>query len=154
MNIKLIIQYTYSSLATPFNQWYSCFPEEKDLSCKIHTTVYILVNGFFRCLYNTDFFKTKIFWKILQHSIRINMCSQQTPAVTRESYLPCHALNADSKEEVAGVQGDWGPERLPQEGDLSTALHGVTVRLEVTHTVNKSRQHWNTADTGYNDTLS
>ena len=79
---------------------------------------------------------------------------QQTPAVTGESYLPCHALNADSEEEVAGVKGDWGPEGLPQEGDLSTALHGVTVRLEVTHTVNNSRQHWNTADAGYNDTLS
>ena len=34
------------------------------------------------------------------------MCSQQTPAVTGESYLPCHALNADSEEEVAGVKGD------------------------------------------------
>ena len=31
---------------------------------------------------------------------------QQTPAVTGESYLPCHALNADSEEEVAGVKGD------------------------------------------------
>ena len=83
------------------------------------------------------------------------MCSQQTPAVTGESYLPCHALNADSEEEVAGVKGDWGPEGLPQEGDLSTALHGVTVHLEVTHTVNNSRQHWHIADTGYKkDTLS
>lgn len=80
---------TYSSLATPFNQWCSCFPVNK---CKIHWNLARLTTVISRILNNIAIISFK----------PVTL----TPAVSCEGDLPFHALCTDSEEEVTGVQSD------------------------------------------------